>query len=68
MLLEQSNSFVNLNLQDVPRNKAVIRLECPVSHNLANVAEWKQIFIGDEPGTWWHCPECYGWHIALRKR
>jgi hypothetical protein len=49
-----------------PQSKR-LTLHCPGSCQSVRADKKKQISVPGGQATWWHCPECLGWHVSIRE-
>lgn len=66
-------SFYNFAMESVmnqtPDDNNSDAIRCPLTgKQFASIEKWEPIDIQGQDGTWWHCPECSGWHIAFNQR
>jgi hypothetical protein len=40
-------------------------LHCPAISKQVSAGERQQFSIPGGLATWWHCPECRGWHVVV---
>jgi hypothetical protein len=47
------------------RQNHQLLIYCPVNCKQVMANDWEQISIPGGQATWWHCPECRGWHVVV---
>jgi len=48
--------------------KSEFTLYCPNTQKSVVAGPGTQVPIPNDKTTWWHCPECNGWHVSLPRK
>ena len=55
------------DLTNVQEQNRQSRVYCPIVGKQVIANSWKYFSVSNKQATWWHCPECLGWHVVVGK-